>query len=95
MDKPVSPSFGKSTLEMSKPPSPEDMEDPASAKGVPTSPSNASLGCDPAHQSPGPEPTEHPKASPHSPMSFGLRAPSGRQTGEGSSVPRSEKQLHQ
>jgi hypothetical protein len=71
------------------------MENPASAKGVPTSPSDASLGRDTTHQSLGPEPTLHPKASLQSPKSFGLRPPSGCQPSEGLSVPRSRKQPHQ
>jgi hypothetical protein len=76
VDEPPSPSTGKS------PPGPEDTDDPVGAKGVPTSPSDASLGHDAAHQFPRPEPTEHPKVSPQSPKSFGLRAPSGRQPSE-------------
>jgi hypothetical protein len=68
VDKPLSPSAGKSTPKMSKPRGREDMEDPAGAKGgakgVPTSPSDASLGCDVVPQFPRLEPTEHPEASP-------------------------------
>jgi hypothetical protein len=82
VDEPLSPSARKS------PPGPDDTDDPAGAKGVLTSPSDASLGHDTAHQFPRPEPTEHPEVSPQSPKSFGLGAPGGRQPGEGSSVPR-------
>jgi hypothetical protein len=82
VDEPLSPSARKS------PPSRDDTDDPAGAKGVLTSPSDASLGHDTAHQFPRPEPTEHPEVSPQSPKSFGLGAPGGRQPGEGSSVPR-------
>jgi hypothetical protein len=60
VDKPPSPLAGKSTSKMSMPLGPEDTEDPTGAKGVPTSPSEASLGCDATLQFPGPEPTEHP-----------------------------------
>jgi hypothetical protein len=95
VDTPLSPYARNSTPKMSKPPGPEDMENPASAKGVPTSPSDASLGHDATHQSHGPEPTLRPKASPHSPKSFGLGVPSGCQPSEGSSMPRSGKQPHQ
>jgi hypothetical protein len=80
---------------MSKPLGSEDTEDPTGAKGALTSPSDASLGRDAVHQFLRTEPTEHPKASPQSPKSFGLRAPGGHQPGEGSSVPRSKKQPHQ
>jgi hypothetical protein len=80
---------------MSRPPGPEDIEDLAGAKGIPTFPSDASWGCDAAHLFPRPEPTEHPEASPESPKSFGLGAPGGHQPGEGSSMPRFEKQPHQ
>jgi hypothetical protein len=92
VDKPVSPSARKSTMETSKPPVPEDTEDPIGAKGTLSCPSNASMGHDAAPQFPCPKPTEHPKASPENPESFGLGAPGGRQSGEGSSVPRSKKQ---
>jgi hypothetical protein len=64
VDKPSSPSAGKSTSEMPKPPGPEDTNGPAGAKGVLTSPFNASLGHDTAHQFLGTEPTEHPEVSP-------------------------------
>jgi hypothetical protein len=74
------------------PPGPEDIEDPAGAKGAPTSPSDASLGHDAAHQFTRPKSTEHPEASPQSPKYFRLGAPGGCQLGEGSSVPWSEKQ---
>jgi hypothetical protein len=59
-----SPSARKSTLEISKPPSPEDTVDPTGAKGVLTSPFDASLGHDAAHQFPRLEPTEYPEVSP-------------------------------
>jgi hypothetical protein len=91
VEKPPSPSAGKSTSEASKPVGPKENEDPAGAKDVPTSPSNASLGRDIAHPFLGPEPSEHPEASPQSPKSFGLRAPSGCQPSEGSYVPGSGK----
>jgi hypothetical protein len=92
VDKSSSPLTGKSTSKMLKPPDPEDTKEPASAKSVPTTPSDAILGRGAAHQFPRPEPTEHHEASPRSPKSFGLRAPGGRQPIEGSSVPRSEEQ---
>jgi hypothetical protein len=49
------------------------------------------LSRDAAPQFPSPKPTEHPEASPKNPGSFGLKAPGRRQSGEGSSIPRSEK----
>jgi hypothetical protein len=95
VDKPPSPSARKSTPDMSKALGPEDMEDPTSTKGIPTSPSDASLCRDAAHQSPRTEPTKHPEASSQSHKSFGLGAPGEHQPGEGSSMPRFGKQPRQ
>jgi hypothetical protein len=50
---------------------------------------------DAAHQPPRPDPAMHKDASPISPKSFGLGAHGGPQPGEGSSVPRLEKQPQQ
>jgi hypothetical protein len=95
VDKPLSPSAGKTFPEMSKPPSPEDTSTPVGAAGNPTFPSVADSGCDAAHQSPRSDPIERQEASPQSPKSFGLGAHGGPQHVEGSSVPRPEKQPRQ
>jgi hypothetical protein len=95
VDKPPSHSARESTPKTSKPPGPEDTEDPSGAKGTLTSPSGAILGHEVAPQFPSPKPTEHPEASLENPESFGLEAPGRREFGEGSSVPRSGKQPRQ
>jgi hypothetical protein len=95
VDKPPSPSTGKTFLEMSKPSGPEDTNASTSVASNPASSSAPDSVHDVAHQSPRPDPTECQEAFPQSPMSFGLGAHCGPQTGEGSSVPRPEKQLRQ
>jgi hypothetical protein len=92
VDKPSSPSAGKTFPEMSKPPGPEDTNASAGAASNLTSPSAADSGHDAADQSPRPDPTERQEASQQSPKSFGLMAHGGPQTGEGSYVPRPKKQ---
>jgi hypothetical protein len=77
VDKPPSPSTGKTFLEMSKPLGPEDTNASAGAASNLTSRSTADLGHDATHQSPRPDPTEHQEASPQSPKSFGLGAHGG------------------
>jgi hypothetical protein len=95
VDEPLSPSVGKTFLEMSNLPGPEDTNASAGVAGNPISPSAIDSGRDTAHQSRRLDPTEGQEASPQSPNSFGLRAHGGPQTGEGSSVPRPEKQPRQ
>jgi hypothetical protein len=68
-----------------------NIEDSAGTKGVVTSQSDACFRHDAAHQSPRLEPTDHLKASPQSPKSFGLGVIGPHQPGEGSSVPSSGK----
>jgi hypothetical protein len=85
----------KTLPETPNPPGSEDIDIPTGAISNPTSPSAADSRRDAAHQSPRPDPTVHQDASPISPKSFGLRAHGGPQPGEGSSMPRLEKQPQQ
>jgi hypothetical protein len=73
-------------------PSLGDIIVPTGAASNPTSPSATDLRRDAIHQSPRLDPIGHQEASPLSPKSFGLRAHGGPQPGQGSSVPRPEKQ---
>jgi hypothetical protein len=91
VDKPLSPSAGKTFLEMSKPPGSEDTNALAGTASNLNSASATDLGRDATHQSPSPDPTEYQEASPQSPKSFRLGAHGGPQTGDGSSIPRPEK----
>jgi hypothetical protein len=95
VDKPPSPSAGKTFLEMLNPLGPEGINVRTGAASNPTSPSAADLRRDATHQSPRPDPIECQEASPLSGKSFGLGAHGGPQPGEGSSVPRLDKQLWQ
>jgi hypothetical protein len=92
VDKPLSPSIGKTFSKTSKHPCPKHTNASTGAAGIPTSPSVADSGHDAANQSPRLDLTAHQEASPQSPKSFGLGAHGGPQTGEGSSVPRPENQ---
>jgi hypothetical protein len=91
VDKPPSPQAEKIVPEPSKPPSPKDVQGSPVTRGAPPSPTRATSGHYSAGASSGPEPAESPKASPPGPRSYGLRSTIGHQTGNGSSVPRSEK----
>jgi hypothetical protein len=86
VDKPLSLLAEKSTLETSKPSSPESAQGPTSAEGTLTSPYCANLSHNTTNISPRPEPTEIPEASPPSPRFYGLEASSGLYTCKGSSV---------
>jgi hypothetical protein len=91
VDKPPSPSAGKTILEMPNLPGSEDINvPPGVASNLP--PLAADPSCDVVHQPSRPDPAVHQDASLISPKSFGLGAHGGRQPSEGSSVPRPEKQ---
>jgi hypothetical protein len=64
VDKPLSPSAGKTFSVMSKAPSPEDTNVSTGAVSNPISPSTVDSRHDAAHQSLRPDPTEHLEASP-------------------------------
>jgi hypothetical protein len=81
--------------EPSNPPSPKDVQGSPSTGGTLPSPSRATSGHNLAGASSGIELAVSPKASPPSPWSYGLESTGGHQTGEGSSVPQSEKPLQQ
>jgi hypothetical protein len=95
VDKPPSPSARKTFLETPNPTGSEDINVRTGAVSNPTSPSTADLKHDAAHQSLRLDPTKRQEASPLSPKSFGLGSHGGPQPGEGSSVPRHEKQPRQ
>jgi hypothetical protein len=95
VDKPSSPQAEKTTLEPSKPPSPGGTQSPADVDGALTSPTHAALSRNARNSSPMLDPTERPERSPPSPQSYELGVPGGSQQGEGSSVPRSQKQPRQ
>jgi hypothetical protein len=88
VDKLPSPSAKKT---LPKTPNPLGSKD-TGAMSTPTSPLAGDSRRDAAHQSPRLDPAMHQDASPASPKSFGLGAHGGPQSGEGSSVPRLEKQ---
>jgi hypothetical protein len=92
VDKPLSPSIGKTFPETPNPPGLEDISIPTGVASNPTSMSAADSRRDATHQSPRPDPVVHQEASSISPKSFGLGAHGGAQPGEGSSVPRPKKQ---
>jgi hypothetical protein len=95
VDKPPSPCVGKTLLEMLNPADSEDINVPTGATRNLTSPLATDSRRDTTHQSPRPDSTVHQEASPISPKSFGLGAHGGPQQGEGSPVPRPEKQPRQ
>jgi hypothetical protein len=95
VDKPSSPSDGKTLPETPNPLGLEDINVPTGAASNPTSLSVADLIRGTAHQSLRLDPTERQDAFPLSPMSFGLGAHGGPQPGESSYVPRPEKQQRQ
>jgi hypothetical protein len=95
VDKPLSPSARKTLQGTLNHPGSEDINVPTGVVSILTSPSAADWRRDAAHQSPWPDPAMHQDASPVSPKSFGLEAHGGPQPGEGSSVPRLEKQPRQ
>jgi hypothetical protein len=95
LDNPPDPSAGKTFPDMSKPLGPEDTNASAGAASNPTCPSAVDMGRDATHQPSRPDPTEHQEASLWDPESFRLGAHGGPQDGEGSSMPRPEKQPRQ
>jgi hypothetical protein len=95
VDKPLSPSAGKTFPETPNPTGPKDINVPTGAASNQTSPPAADSRHDAAHQPPRPDPAMHQGASPLNPKSFGLGAHGGPQPGEGSYVPRHEKQSRQ
>jgi hypothetical protein len=95
VDKPPSPSAGKTLLETPNPQGSENINVPNGAASNPTTPPATDLRCDIAHQSPRLDPARHQDASPVSPKSLGLGAHGGTQPGGGSSVPSPEKQPRQ
>jgi hypothetical protein len=92
VDKPRSPLAGKPALKSLKPPSPESAQGPSGVVDTPTSPSRATLSHDATNISPTLEATETPEVFPPSPRSYGLGAPGGPPTDEGSSVTSSRTQ---
>jgi hypothetical protein len=95
VDKPMSPSAEKPTLEKSSPPSTGKAKGYVGAEGAPPSPTTADSRRDTTHDSPRPDPTELSGMSPQNSQSYGLGAPGGHQLGEGSSIPESRKQPRQ
>jgi hypothetical protein len=95
VDKPPSPSAGKTFPEMPNPLGPEYTNVLAGATSNPTSPFVTDLRRDTIYQSTRPDLTERQEASPLSPKSFGLGACGGPQPREGSSMQRPEKQSRQ
>jgi hypothetical protein len=92
VEKPLSPSTGKTILETPNLPSSKDINVPTGAAGNPAAPPAADPSHDAAHQPSPPYPTIHQDASPIGPRSFGLGMLGGSQLGERSSIPRPEKQ---
>jgi hypothetical protein len=86
VEKPLSPQAKKSAPESPKAPSPKNAQGPTGAEGILTSSFHATPSHD-TNTSRRLDPTEMPKVTPPSPQSYGLEAPSGPHTGEGSSVP--------
>jgi hypothetical protein len=66
--------------------SPDGAQDSPGTGGAPTSPTRAALSSNPTGVSSGLEPAESYRTSPMSPRSYGLRATSGYNLGEGSSL---------
>jgi hypothetical protein len=93
--KPPSPSTGKPPPKTPNPPGSEGTRVPTGVMSNPTSRPTGDSKQDAFYQSPRPDTARHQDASPISPMSFGLRAHGGQQSGEGPSMPRPEKQPHQ
>jgi hypothetical protein len=92
VNKPPSPSAGKTPPETPNPLGSKGTRVPTGATSNPTSPPADESQRDATHQSPMPDPARHQDASLISPKSFGLEAHGGQQSGEGPSVTRSRKQ---
>jgi hypothetical protein len=95
MDKPPSPSMGKTLPKMPNPPNSGDTHAPTSDTTNPTPLAAGDSRHEVVRQSPRPDPAMYRDASPISPKSFGLRAHGGPQSGEGSSMLRLGKQPRQ
>jgi hypothetical protein len=93
VDKPPSPQAEKSAPESPKPSSPGNAQGPTGTEDTLTSSFHATLSHNTVNISQMVDPTEMPDVIPLSPWSYGLRAPSGPHTCEGSSVPTSRAQL--
>jgi hypothetical protein len=92
VDKPLSPQAKGIASEPLKPQSPKGAQNPAGAKGAPTSHSCTTLSHVATHTSPRPEPTDLTETSPPRSRSYGLGAPGGPRTDEGSSMPQFRRQ---
>jgi hypothetical protein len=92
MDKPPSLQTEKTTLEPTKPRSPEDAQGPVNVENAPTSLTPFTSSHDVVLDSLRPEYAKCPGMFLWSPRSHGREAPGGSQPDEGSSMPRSREQ---
>jgi hypothetical protein len=93
VNEPPTPNIKETASESLKPLSPGGAHSSLGAGGALSLSAQAALSPNLAGASSGPEPVESSKKFPKSPQSYGLGATSGYQPGEGSSMPRPEKQL--